>query len=207
MTLWFSICLAGFILIQPILYKSYEHEALRSRFEPEKAERVGRILGIVSGYAFFAFWIGLWIAPQPRFEIGFFQEVVIVIPFLLPYISWRVPIVHFLAGAAFFLPGGWLGLKGMTELTLQVSQSHNPSEVVRSGIYSSIRHPQYLGGLLSHLGMTLFLSSWLSLACTPIVAVVIYMLCRKEERELIREFGDEYREYRQQVPGFIPDLH
>ncbi len=165
------------------------------------------MLGIVSGYAFFVFWIGMWIAPQPRFEIGFLQEVVIVIPFVTPYISWRIPVVHFLAGAAFLLLGGWLGLKGVTELTLEVSETHHPDEIVKSGIYSSIRHPQYLGGFLSHIGMTFLLSSLYSLLCTPIVALVIYLLCRKEERELVREFGDEYRGYREEVPMFFPGLH
>lgn len=207
MFLWFWLALLGFILIQPILYKSYEHQALQARYGLEKGLRIAKMLGLASGYGFFFFWIGIWIAPQPSFEIPFLQHILFVIPLFTPYLSWKIPLLHFLLGLAFLVPGGWLGLKGMTELTLEVSETHYPRKIITSGIYSRIRHPQYLGGFLSHIGMTLLLSSWFSLLCTPVVALVIYLLCRREERELVREFGDVYREYREKVPMFFPRLH
>ncbi|TFF68291.1 isoprenylcysteine carboxylmethyltransferase family protein [Candidatus Thorarchaeota archaeon] len=206
MTFWFWVSLVGLVLIQPILYASYEHQKLRERYGSERGNKIGRILGTVSGYVFFALWAGLWMAPQPRFEIPLLREIIFVLPVLFTYVSLKIPIIHLILGIAFLIPGAWLGLKGMTTLSLEVSAQHLPREVIKSDIYSRVRHPQYLGGFLSHIGISLLLSASLSLICTPIVLIVIYFLCRKEERELIREFGDEYREYKQEVPMFVPRL-
>jgi len=52
-----------------------------------------------------------------------------------------------------------------------------------------------------------FLLQWptlLTLAMFPILVFMYVRLARLEEAETLREFGDEYRAYMQQVPGFIP---
>ena len=61
-----------------------------------------------------------------------------------------------------------------------------------------------MGGLLAHVGFSILLSAWYSLVFTPIVALIVYIISKKEEEELIREFGREYEEYRKKVPMFIP---
>ncbi len=43
-----------------------------------------------------------------------------------------------------------------------------------------------------------------SLLVTPLVIVVNYILCWKEEKELVREFGEDYENYQKSVPMFIP---
>jgi protein-S-isoprenylcysteine O-methyltransferase Ste14 len=50
----------------------------------------------------------------------------------------------------------------------------------------------------------LLLGSRDALIVTPIVLVVVYLLCWKEEKELEREYGREYERYRRDVPMFIP---
>lgn len=43
-----------------------------------------------------------------------------------------------------------------------------------------------------------------SVAAFPIIVVAYALLAQKEEQQMIEKFGDEYREYRRNVPMFIP---
>ena len=54
-----------------------------------------------------------------------------------------------------------------------------------------------------------FLLQWptlLTLAMFPVLVVMYARLARSEEREAIQEFGDRYRAYMRNVPGFVPRL-
>jgi protein-S-isoprenylcysteine O-methyltransferase Ste14 len=87
-----------------------------------------------------------------------------------------------------------------------VAETHRAERVVTTGVYSVVRHPQYLGGLLAHLGISVLLSAWYSLLFTPLVVLLNYLIAWKEEVELVREFGMEYEEYRMTVPMLIPRI-
>jgi protein-S-isoprenylcysteine O-methyltransferase Ste14 len=106
----------------------------------------------------------------------------------------------------FLIPGAWLGIRGVKEVTLRVAETHRADKVVTTGVYSIVRHPQHLGALLAHVGISLLLSAWYSLLFTPLMVVLIYLISRKEEEELIREFGREYEDYKKRVPMLIPKL-
>jgi len=70
--------------------------------------------------------------------------------------------------------------------------------------YSVVRHPQYVGFILVMLG---FLVQWptiLTLAMFPVLTFMYVKLARNEERESLATFGDAYRRYMAEVPGFIP---
>jgi len=92
------------------------------------------------------------------------------------------------------------------ETTLKVAETHRTEKIVTRGVYSIIRHPQYLGGLLSHVGISFLLSAWYSLLSTPWMVVLIFLISKKEEEELIREFGKEYENYMEKVPMWTPRL-
>jgi protein-S-isoprenylcysteine O-methyltransferase Ste14 len=100
----------------------------------------------------------------------------------------------------------WFSLKGVSEVTLKVAETHRPEKVITSGVYSIVRHPQYLGALLAHLGISILLSALYSLLLTPLLMIYIYILSWKEEKELINEFGKEYEDYKGKVPMFIPRI-
>ena len=75
-----------------------------------------------------------------------------------------------------------------------------------TGAHAHVRHPQYVGFILVMLG---FLVQWptvLTLAMFPVLVVMYVKLARSEEREAIAAFGDDYRKYMAEVPGFIPRL-
>lgn len=85
-----------------------------------------------------------------------------------------------------------------------MAETHRTDKIVTTGVYSIVRHPQHLGALLAHAGISFLLSAWYSLLFTPLMIVLIYLISRKEEEELIKEFGKEYEDYKKRVPMLIP---
>lgn len=80
----------------------------------------------------------------------------------------------------------------------------NKQELLRAGPYAVIRHPRYVEALLAVLGYAFFANYVgcyvLWVVCIPTIYAIVVL----EERELLKRFGEEYREYARQVPRFIP---
>jgi len=49
---------------------------------------------------------------------------------------------------------------GVKTTTLETAETHRAKEIVNTGIYSVVRHPQYLGGLFGHIGIGIVLSAF-----------------------------------------------
>lgn len=83
----------------------------------------------------------------------------------------------------------------------------NNTELVNSGIYSQIRHPLYLGLLAIFLGY--FLVSGTVGALIHLGCLIVYLPIgiHFEEKNLLAEFGDHYRNYQKEVPAFFPRIH
>ncbi len=199
MSIWFLVSLLGGLLLTPVHFWSVEHSRLETRFELEKGKSIGKILGYISGWGYFIFLFGIWLSPQETYTLPITDAFVV---FSMGWVS--VSLVNLLLGIIFLLPGFWLGVKGVLDLGLTVSETHRASQVITRGIYAKVRHPQYLGALLSHIGISLMIAGFFSLLVTPILIVRDYVVCRKEEIELEREFGSDYTVYKSEVPMLIP---
>jgi len=199
---WFFVSVIGLLATVILHFLSVEHVKLRKRYGREKGNKIGEIYGLVSGWGFFFFWIVIWFSPQPRFAIPIFQDLA----GFIPVVSLAIPLPHLLVCAPFLITGAWLAINGVKGTTLKVAETHRTETIVSTGVYSIVRHPQYLGGLLAHTGISFLLSAWYSLFVTPLMVVLIYFISRKEEIELIREFGREYENYKKKVPMLIPRL-
>ena len=184
----------------PLHFLSVEHLKLQEKYGKETGTKIGKILGLISGWGFFFFWVGLWISPQPGFSILVLQSSALSIPF----VNSSIPLSHLIVSAAFLAPGTLLAVRGVRETTLRVAETHRAERIVTSGVYSRVRHPQYLGGLMAHIGISFLMSALYSLISTPLMVILIYLMSKKEERELVREFGKEYEDYKKKVPMFIP---
>ncbi len=79
-------------------------------------------------------------------------------------------------------------------------------EMVISGLYRFVRHPQYFGLFLITVGMLIQWPTIITAAMWPILMLMYYRLARREEKEMETLFGDKYITYRQQVPMFRPRL-
>ncbi len=199
---WFFISLLGLIAVVPLNFLSVEHVKLQEKYGRERGNKIGEIYGLVSGWGFFLFWVGIWFSPQPRFTIPIFQNLA----GLVPFINFSIPLLHLIICTPFLIAGSWLAIKGVKETTLKVAETHRTEAIVTAGVYSIVRHPQYLGGLLAHAGISFLLSAGYSLLLTPLTVVLIYLISKKEEEELIREFGKEYEAYKKKVPMLVPRL-
>jgi len=74
--------------------------------------------------------------------------------------------------------------------------------LVTSGVYGVIRHPSYLGLVISSLGWGLAFRRGIgALLVPPLLARV-----KAEERLLHSQFGDEYEAYRARTSRLIPGL-
>jgi protein-S-isoprenylcysteine O-methyltransferase Ste14 len=73
-------------------------------------------------------------------------------------------------------------------------------KLVDTSLYSVVRHPQYLAGILFNLAMALLAQHWLVILLGIISMVLFYLDIQRADLEGIEKFGDEYRQYIQRVP-------
>jgi protein-S-isoprenylcysteine O-methyltransferase Ste14 len=78
-------------------------------------------------------------------------------------------------------------------------------QLVVGGIYRYVRNPMYLAVGATIVGQALALARPVLLAYAALFGVAVYTFVRLyEEPTLRRQFGEQYEEYRQAVPGWWP---
>lgn len=85
--------------------------------------------------------------------------------------------------------------------SVTVKEKH---ELITSGPYAIVRHPIYSGLLLAFLGTAVALGELRGLLALAIAAASFWPKLRREERFMVKQFGDAYEGYRQRVAGLIP---
>jgi len=108
---------------------------------------------------------------------------------------------HFLS--AIFIGGGFWLLASAWRVLYEAQRAHR---LARTGAYARIRHPQYIGFVLIMTGFLLQWPTLVTLAMYPVLVVMYALLGKREEKEMLAQFGDEYRRYMEAVPAFIPRL-
>ena len=101
--------------------------------------------------------------------------------------------------ALFLIINGWYNI-----YKKYWSKETGTGSLVKDGIYRYVRHPQYTGLLLLSFGM---MAEWATLAMLilyPVMLVMYVRLAKEEEKDMLREFKDEYREYMKNTKMFIP---
>jgi methanethiol S-methyltransferase len=78
------------------------------------------------------------------------------------------------------------------------------SGLVTEGPYSYVRHPQYAGLFLVMIGMLIQWPTIITGLMFPVLIYVYYRLSKREEDEMIKMFGDEYRQYMERTTMFVP---
>jgi len=107
--------------------------------------------------------------------------------------------LHILSYVVIF--GGFSLLSAAWKVLYAAQRTHT---VALSGPYVRIRHPQYVGFVLIMFGFLLQWPTLITLIMFPILVTMYTRLARREERESLAEFGEEYARYAAVTPAFIP---
>jgi protein-S-isoprenylcysteine O-methyltransferase Ste14 len=110
----------------------------------------------------------------------------------------RIPL-----GLIIIFIGGVFAMKG---LKIVFSETREEPCVIREGVFKIVRHPIYLGSILTYLGFLVFSMSIIGVTVWLIIVLFYYFISIYEEKLLLQKFGDDYKEYMKEVPMWIPKL-
>lgn len=110
------------------------------------------------------------------------------------YLGWVIWAISVIFG---FLPIIVLKKEGGVE---KGKSYVNTIILVKSNIYSIVRHPQYTAGILLSLALVLISQSWLITAMSLIVIPLLYIDIVWADKYEVEKFGEEYEEYMKEVP-------
>jgi hypothetical protein len=78
---------------------------------------------------------------------------------------------------------------------------HDPA---LGGLYRWVRHPQYLALGAAGLGLAILWPRFLTIVLWVVMVALYYFLARDEERRMVNQFGDRYRQYMAGTGMFFP---
>lgn len=104
-------------------------------------------------------------------------------------------------GSIFFVGG--MGLFFICALQVY-SHKFLKKGAVLKGMYSFIRHPQYLNLAVAGIGLSILWPRFLVVVFWLVMVLMYYFLARDEERRMINEHGDSYRQYMNRTGMFLP---
>ncbi len=82
----------------------------------------------------------------------------------------------------------------------------NSTKLVTTGIYKYVRHPMY--GSLLFLGWGMFLKDInpATIFIIIISTIALFLTCKIEEREMLKKFGNDYKEYMIRTKMWLPKM-
>jgi protein-S-isoprenylcysteine O-methyltransferase Ste14 len=99
-----------------------------------------------------------------------------------------------------------VGVRDLGPSLTPLPHPKDDSHLIQTGIYRWVRHPIYVGVIVSALGWALFAASLLALAFTAALAVFLDLKARREEVWL-RERYPIYVHYARRVKRFVPGVY
>jgi len=133
-------------------------------------------------------------SPATRWLTAFYLPHMVSPPDLLLMIVRVAGSILFVAGAAIFLV-----CAGQVYY-----HKFSRKGVALGGLYSRIRHPQYLGLGLAGIGLSILWPRFLLIGLWAVMATLYYLLAKDEERRMLVEFGDSYGPYMDHTGMFLP---
>ena len=119
---------------------------------------------------------------------------------IVKYLLWVTSIYLFVAGGRHYSLSQLLGIRQIKTVRANRTLSEYGT-FDTSGILSVIRHPWYTAGIIAVWANDISLSTFLINIVISAYFVIGTIL---EERKLLLEFGEKYREYQKNVSMFIP---
>lgn len=149
-----------------------------------------------------------------RFTFGLSteREMVVGAPVAEMPVFWTLSVVICVLGAWFtggqsklsVLLGGPLLLLGGLAAMWSIRTMGRGNQLVTWGPYAFVRHPYFLSILVMVLGAIVALRSWPGLILLLPTLKLTVDRARREEHNMAIRFGDEWEDYRREVPFMLP---
>jgi protein-S-isoprenylcysteine O-methyltransferase Ste14 len=142
-------------------------------------------------------------------------------PFILSWIMGILTLAQFICNFFFFIdPGirllriiGWViwafsVVFGFLPMLIfrrrggvaQGKSYMHTTQLVDSGLYAVVRHPQYLAGILLNIALMLISQHWLIIVLGVPAMVLMYIDIQRADQLELEKFGNAYRQYMRRVP-------
>jgi len=169
----------------------------------------GYLVPLVQSLPPLGVWTGLMTLPFASYLITMFANLPVYLPRGLSEFFFT----------PFLIPEKALIIIGLLVLVYSAAylRTKKKEGLITSGPYRLVRHPQYLGMILSTLGFTSwsvwilnntfgigFLSPLQTMGVWFIELFAYILLACIEEQDLSRNYGESFENYKSQVPFFIP---
>jgi len=181
------------------------------------------------GSAYLVLWISYWVVQasrqrgQPseydRRQRSVYLAGIVYLPILIiippwEYVTFSEPIprdgplawfgLALFALGIILLASAMKTLGGLYTSYLGIQPLHH---LVMNGPYKFIRHPGYLGEIMSMFGVGVSLSSVVGVGLAIASVLLVSIRLRHEEEMLMAEFGDEYKNYAKRTKRLIPFIY
>jgi len=137
-------------------------------------------------------WFAHW--PATRWLAAFFLPHMVLPPGLFLK-TVRV------AGSVLFVGGAAIFLVCAGQVYFHKFFRRDPA---LGGLYRWIRHPQYLALGATGLGLAILWPRFLTVVLWAVMVALYYFLARDEERRMVKQFGDRYRQHIARTGMFFP---
>jgi protein-S-isoprenylcysteine O-methyltransferase Ste14 len=123
---------------------------------------------------------------------------------LLPSVSQN-EILAYLGVGLYVLSGLVFGLLPVIEFRkkgrVKSGKSYiHTTQVVETGVYSIVRHPQYVTFILWAIAAMLLFQHWIVVLLGVPIFPLTYLDLIKADKDAIEKFGDDYKAYMKKVP-------
>jgi protein-S-isoprenylcysteine O-methyltransferase Ste14 len=164
------------------------------------------ITGYLLGFTMFIILIPLGLIKLTALDYIFDGRVLIS----QDIIRYILTSLLFINGAVFAIWSNFFLLKvgeGGPVDAFGVSISPQSKKLVTTGPYRYSRNPMVFGAFSLYMSIAVFLNSIAVFTCLLVfLGIGVVFLKFSEEKRLLKDFGDEYKEYRKQVPMIFPFL-
>jgi protein-S-isoprenylcysteine O-methyltransferase Ste14 len=181
------------ILCWGIIRGRYAHRAERNRLIKER-DHLREIVLLILSFIGYLGIPALYVAtPWLSFADYRFQ----------PGIFWAGTLTGIGALCLFWRSHADLGRNFSIKLVIR--EKHT---LVTKGVYRLIRHPMYASFLLWSLGQVLLLPNWIT-ALSAVFGFCVLYFCRigREEKLMLDQFGNDYREYMMHTKRLVPYVY
>ncbi len=154
---------------------------------------------------------------QERALLGFVAVGNLLLPILYLVSPWlafadvQLPDWFPWIGSTVLVASLWLFWRSHADLGLNWSvslQVRDEHQLIKHGVFSSIRHPMYASIWLWGIAQAMMLENWLAGWGTFVPFAVMYFIrAPREERMMCEVFGEEYRDYMASTGRLFPRMN